>query len=717
MATFLLEVGTEELPASFVAAAIAQWRQRLPEQLEALNLTPTQVKVYGTPRRLALVVEGLLAQQPDQVEEVKGPPSQAAFKDGHPTKAAEGFARKQGVKLADLELRDTDKGEFVFVRKLIQGRPTSVVLAEQIPDWIWGLEGKRFMRWGDGSLRFSRPVRWLLALLDDQVIPVAWMNGSVPMGSDRTSRGHRVLHPEPVALTHAQDYVATLGAAFVQVDPAIRRDTIVQQVKAVAKSVGGTALIPDDLLSEVVDLVEWPTAVVGSFETDFLQLPQDVITTEMISHQRYFPVYQGDQPEQLLPYFITVSNGDPAQSQNIASGNERVIRARLADGQFFYQADQAKPLADYVPQLETVTFQADLGSVLAKTKRIQTIAQSIATQLHIEPQCQALIQRAAYLCKADLVTQMVGEFPELQGRMGQTYARLSGEPPQVADAIFEHYLPRGADDALPQTRVGQVVALADRIDTLVSIFGLGMLPTGSSDPFGLRRAANGIVNILWDAQLPLNLSQVLMAAAQSFTQTYAKAPELDLLVGQLKDFFRQRLQTLLQEEQSVDYDLVNAVLGEDDPELAERALADAVDACDRAHFWQSLRADGTLNILYETINRATRLARQGDLPTHRLDPAEAIQAEALQQDSERAFYEALVNLLPETQAAQAERDYHRLVKQLQEIAPLVSAFFDGEDSVLVMADDPTLRQNRLNLLGLLRNHGRILGDFGAIVKG
>jgi glycyl-tRNA synthetase beta chain len=714
MATFLLEVGTEELPAQFVASAIAQWKARIPADLKANVLTTERIEVFGTPRRLAVLVHGLPDQQPQQTEEIKGPPATTAFKDGKPTPAALGFAKKQGVDVADFELRPTDKGEFIYIRKVIEGRNTPEVLGELIPQWIFGLEGKRFMRWADGDLRFSRPVRWLVSLWDDQILPIQIENDGVVVRGDRHSAGHRVLHPAPVMIATASDYPKALAAAFVQVDSAQRETVIVEQVKAVAKSVGGVAEISEALLSEVVFLVEWPTAITGTFDETFLELPAEVVTTEMVSHQRYFPVRNASGG--LLPYFITVSNGDPAKSAVIASGNERVIRARLSDGQFFFKADQVIPLVDYLPKLETVTFQTDLGSVRAKVDRIQHNAQRVAQQLQVDASTAASIDRAALLCKADLVTQMVGEFPELQGIMGEKYALASKELKVVATAIAEHYLPRGAEDGLPQSLAGQVVAIADRLDTLVCIFGLGMLPTGSSDPFALRRSANAILNIIWAAKLPLNLKQLLQTTTAAFAQTFSKTEGLETLVTQLQDFFLQRIRTLLQEEQQVDYDLVNAVLGQADPDYTQRALEDLLDVQARALFLQKVRADGTLANIYETVNRATRLAKQGTLDTNTLDPSVSVNPKYFQQSSEQAFYDALVTLLPQTLKASSSRDYGLLVEGLGAIAPTVSAFFDGADSVLVMADDPNLKQNRLNLLGLLRNHARVLADFGEIVK-
>jgi glycyl-tRNA synthetase beta chain len=445
-----------------------------------------------------------------------------------------------------------------------------------------------------------------------------------------------------------------------------------------------------------------------------LQLPTEVITEVMVTHQRYFPVFTDTQSKELLPNFITVANGDPDKSDIIAVGNERVIRARLADGKFFYQADLAKPLESYLPQLETVTFQEELGSVRDKVDRIVTIANYISSQLQLEAQQTQKIQRAALLCKADLVSQMVYEFPELQGIMGEKYALASGEDVEVANAIVQHYLPTGAGDTLPTTLTSQIVGLADRLDTLVSIFGLGLIPTGSSDPFALRRAANAVINITWFANLPINLANLLTQITADFAAKYQK--DQQTLTAALAEFFLQRIRTLLQDEKQIDYDLVNAVLGENDPEYTERALQDLLDVRDRALYLQQIRNDGTLDKIYETVNRSTRLAAQGDLDQQQLEPTNLIQTELFQKSSEESFYNALVELVPSTQKAQQTRNYQLLIAALAKIAPTVARFFDGEDSVLVMDSNPDIKRNRLYLLGLLRNHARVLADFGAIVK-
>jgi glycyl-tRNA synthetase beta chain len=727
MAAFLLEVGTEDLPAQFVSDAIAQWQAQVPAKLAEACLAADRIGVYGTPRRLALLIEGLPDRQADRQEEIKGPPVAAAYKDGLLTPAGAGFAKKQGVSPEDLEVRPTEKGDCLFAVKTIPGRDTAEILTELVPGWINGLEGKRFMRWGDGDLKFSRPIRSLILLLDDRLLPLTIDNQDTSVSSDRLAQGHRVLHPEPVTIARAEDYVASLRSAFIMVDPAERRAAIVAQTNAAAASLGGQAEMPEDLLAEVTNLIEWPTAVVGSFDGSYLSLPPEVITMVMISHQRYFPIYRSAPASSaeatsaeaiLFPNFVTISNGDPAKSAIIAEGNGRVVRARLADGEYFYRSDAKQSLDQFRAKLDSVTFQEALGSMAAKVDRIVQVTDRLLEQLKIVGSDATQIRRAAQLCKADLVSQMVYEFPELQGVMGEKYARVSGEADAVATAIREHYLPKGAGDRLPQSRSGQLVGIADRLDTLVSIFGLGQIPSGSSDPFALRRAANAILTIVWDGKLPLNLALLLDETVSDFAATFPdRVPDAKLLNQQLRDFFGQRLRSLFQEEQGLDYDLVNAVLGDGDSELADRAIEDVLDAADRARFLQQIRQDKRLDAIYETVNRSSKLAIKGDLDRQVLDPAGLVNTALFQQPTEQRVLDGLIALLPKTQAAQASRDYGQLVAALAEIAPAVSEFFDGDQSVMVMDDDPAIRQNRLNLLGLLRNHARVLGDFGAIVKG
>jgi glycyl-tRNA synthetase beta chain len=706
MAIFLLEVGAEELPASFVVDALKQWQARIPKSLSDRQLTTTKIQVYGTPRRLAVVISGLPPHQPDQVLEVKGPAIASAYANGdpkgEPTKALLGFARSKGVDIADLTSKETEKGTFVFAIQKIVGRPTAEILTELASEWITGLEGKRLMRWGTGELKFPRPIRWLVALLDQNILPLKLEN----VQADRLSRGHRVLHPRAVVIDTAVDYVATLREAFVTVDGNERKRRILDQIAGLDELIGAKAEVTEALLEEVTYLIEHPTAVVGEFDREFLQLPAPVIKTEMVSHQRYFPLYSSSKPDQLLPYFITISNGDPEKSRLIAAGNGRVIRARLADGKFFYEADRSVALESFLPLLEKVTFQEQLGSVANKVTRIREIALAVIdaiASLEISATERTEIDRTAQLCKADLVTQMVKEFPELQGIMGQYYAQSSGETANVATGILEHYQPRGAGDQLPQSLTGKMIAIADRLDTLVGIFGLGVIPTGSSDPFALRRAAAGIVQIAWDSGFALNLSQLLQAAIAIYTKNQLLAQPPETVLANLYKWFKQRCETLLL-DRGIDYDLVDAVFGVDDPDYAIAALSNLAQLSDRAQFLQQARQDTVLGEIYEVVNRATRLAAQGNLAENVVDIRTVVDPTRLTESSETALYDAIASL-------PSNPSYKQLITAIKAIAPILAKFFDN---VMVMVEDPQVQSDRLNLLGVIRNYSRILADFAAM---
>ena len=716
MASFLLEVGTEELPASFIVDALRQWQERIPKNLDEHQLTTSKINVYGTPRRLAVLIEGLPIEQSDRSIEIKGPAIASAFINGdpqsEPTKALLGFAKSKGIDLKDIFIKETDKGAFVFANQQIVGRETTEILQELAIAWITGLEGKRLMRWGNGDLKFPRPIRWLVSLFNSQILPIALEN----VQSDRISQGHRVLHPRSVIIDTAIDYVATLREAFVVVDGKERQRHIFTQINSIVELFGGKAEVPEDLLEEVTYLVEFPTAVIGEFEREFLELPQPVIKTEMVSHQRYFPVYSVDNPDQLLPRFITISNGDPEKSRLIAAGNGRVIRARLSDGKFFYDSDRAVHLETFLPLLEKVTFQAQLGSVAAKVERIRAIAQSVISSisnLEIIEADRAICDRTAQLAKADLVTQMVKEFPELQGSMGYYYALSSGEPVAVATGIREHYQPRGASDSLPASLTGKIVAISDRIDTLVGIFGLGIIPTGSSDPFALRRAATGVVQIAWESGFALDLPQLLQQAIATYSHTDSHTDAeknvltspAETVLENLCKWFKQRCETILA-EQGIEYDLIDAIMGTEDSTYTLQGLSNLIRIKERAHFLQQSRESATLAAIYEPIVRATRLAVQGNLDSITLDVKSIINLDFLIEPAEQDLYQAIA-------ALPSQPSDEELMEGIKAIAPVLAKFFDD---VLVMAEDPATRQNRLNLLGIIRNYSRQLADFSAILK-
>ncbi|MEI6428566.1 MAG: glycine--tRNA ligase subunit beta [Pseudanabaena sp. ELA607] len=717
MANFLLEVGTEELPASFVIDALRQWQSKIPASLHDKQLNPSKISVYGTPRRLAVLITGLPQQQPDQSLEVKGPSVAAAFVNGDPngapTKALQGFLKSKGVTIADTFVQETDKGSFIYARQQILGRPTVEILQELAPSWITGLEGKRLMRWGNGDLKFPRPIRWLVALLDQEILPISLThtvteNMTENITANRFSQGHRVLKPGPVTIKNATDYVASLKEAAVIVDGAERRQKILDQLNALGELINATPEIPTDLLDEVTYLVEYPTAITGEFEREFLELPAPVIKTEMVSHQRYFPLHVSHDPDRLLPYFVTISNGNPEKSRLIAAGNGRVIRARLSDGKFFYDSDRSVHLETFLPALSKVTFQEKLGSVADKVTRLRAIAQIVVdaiSNLSPDAAAQAEIDRTAALCKADLVSQMVKEFPELQGTMGYYYAQSSGESAAVAQGIREHYQPRGAGDALPQSLPGQIIAMADRLDTLVGIFGLGIIPTGSSDPFALRRAATGVVQIAWANNYALNVPQLVQGVIDLYQSQNLLTESADTVWANLVKWFRQRCETLLQ-DQGLDYDLVDAVLGVDDLSYTSANLSHLANLQIRAQTLQEARHNATLGKVYEPVNRAARLASQGNLTLDVVDVSTVVDSATLIEAAEQNLYQAVLDL-PQNCS------YQTMMTALETLTPVLSQFFDD---LLVMAEDPAVRQNRLNLLGVIRNYSRQLADFSVISR-
>ena len=719
VSTFLLEIGTEELPADFARLALPQLEQLLRRDLTEARLGHGHIRCTSTPRRLAVVVQDLEPATPDLEEDRKGPPAAQAFKDGVPTPAAEGFARRCGIPAEQLEVRDTPKGPFAFARVLEKGRPASALLAGWIPQWISALQGRRFMRWGSGESRFSRPVRWLVALLDDQVVPVR-LDGSDPeVISGCLSRGHR-LHGDAITISSAADYDACLAAAGVQVDRSARASWIRNSVEQAAQRLDARADLPEDLFEELTDLVEAPLLIEGSVDEHYLSLPPEVLSTVMRAHQRYVPLYRGgaaidplalEARTSLLPRFLCIGNGLPAAIDTVRRGNERVLKARLADAEFFVQADRGVASIDRRDQLARVTFAAGLGSLRDRVERLEWCTDVLLEQLQLPEPTAAHARRAAHLCKHDLVSQMVGEFPELQGAMGGKYLLAEGEPREVALAVLEHYLPRGAGDDLPASDAGAVVALAERLELLLSIFAKGERPSGSSDPYALRRAGNGVLQILWAKGWRLDLLQLLERATAHWA---VLLPDFKVdavaLAADLGDLLRQRVQSLL-EEVGTDADLVQAVAGDSVP--LERLLRDPADARERADLLMQLRGSGELAAVQAVVTRAARLAEKGDLSATVLSAAGVVNAALFEKNSEAGMLEVIDQLEPVATATGADR-YSQLAQGLIAGTAALAAFFDGDQSVMVMADDPEIRANRLNLLGVLRNQASVLADFSRI---
>ena len=729
MSTFLLEIGTEELPADFARLALPQLEALVHRDLAERRLSHGPVTVTSTPRRLALLVADLPATAADLEEDRKGPPAAQALKEGVPTPAAIGFAKRCGIEASALEVRDTPKGPFVFARVREPGLPAAELLAACIPQWIAGLQGRRFMRWAEGESRFSRPVRWLVALLDAAVIPVTLSGSDPEVSAGRLSRGHR-LHgaqagegsggvPE-VSIATASAYAETLAAAGVEVDRQRRATTIRAAVEAAAAALQARPDLPQELFDELTDLVEAPLLIEGSVPEAYLALPAEVLSTVMRAHQRYIPLYRQqagvdplalDARASLLPTFLCIANSLPAATGTVRRGNERVLKARLADAEFFVAADRAVSSIDRRDQLARVTFAEGLGSLLNRVERLEWCTDGLVEQLDLGAQDAAHARRAAHLCKHDLVSQMVGEFPELQGVMGGKYLLAEGEPRPVALAVLEHYLPRGAGDSLPTSKAGAVVALAERLELLLSIYAKGERPSGSSDPYALRRAGNGLLQILWHQGWRLDLVTLLQRACAHWAELLpAFQVDPTALAADLGEFLRQRLVSLLEEE-GLPVDLVQAVAG--DGVALTRVLADPADARQRAKLLVALRANGQLAAVQAVVTRAARLAAKGDLAADVLSPLGVVSPDLFEKSSEAAMLTVLQELEPIVSGKGTER-YQALADGLAQGAAALAAFFDGDQSVLVMVDDPAVRRNRLNLLGLLRNQAAVLAEFERI---
>ena len=693
--TLLLEIGTEELPAGDLDDALAQLRNLAPARLAEARLDYENLRVLGTPRRLAVLVEGLAPRQRPVEELVKGPPVRVAFDPaGQPTKAAQGFARKQGVGVDALEVQEIDGGEYVVATRREEGQPAAEVLTTLLPELIAGLRFKKSMRWNESNVAFSRPIRWLVALLGNareggHVIPFEYAGVS----SGRTSRGSRPAGSPEFEIARAEDYLGLLAEHHIVADPEERRSLIARQAAELAQSVGGR--IPDDcldshgglsLLAEVTNLVEQPTSLLGHFEEQYLRLPADVLIAVMKKHQRCFPVVDEDGGKgeaSLRPYFIAVRNGGDEHLDIVRHGNEEVIRARFADADYFYREDTKKPLEEFLPHLGTLTFQERLGSMLDKTHRLEQLVGQLAETLGLSEEETNTAKRAALLCKADLATRMVVEFTGLQGAMGREYSLKSGEDPVVASAIFEHYLPRFAGDAVSQTRPGLVVGLANRLDSLAGLFAVGLAPTGSSDPYHLRRDALGMVQNLLTHQLPFSVQEGLEAAARLLPMEVISPPQRgEGWLAAALGFVVERLRGVLRGPAAngglgFRYDAVDGVLAArgDDPFRAHQAV-------EELSRW--VARDDWSRIL-ENYARCVRITRDFE-EQFTLDPKRFVQP------AERELYEAY-------QEARAQVTPESTVDQfLTAFVPLVDVidrYFAKESGVLVMAEDRALRKNRL----------------------
>ncbi|MBN1953739.1 MAG: glycine--tRNA ligase subunit beta [Anaerolineae bacterium] len=684
-ATFLLEIGSEELPAGDLDSALAQLRERVPALLAEARLEYEGVRVVGTPRRMAVLVDGLSPRQRAVEEWVKGPPARAAFDaSGRPTQAAVGFARKHGLPVDELAVREIDGGEYVVAVRRQEGRPAAEVLGEVLPDLVAGLSFQKSMRWNETGVAFSRPLRWYVSLLGERVVPFEYAG----VQAGRSSRGPRPAGSPPFDVARAGDYLDRVAQQRIVVDPAERRAAIAAQAAELAQSVGGRVVDDPDLLQEVTHLVEQPTAFLGRFDPQYLALPAAVLIAVMKKHQRYFPVY--DPAGRLLPYFVAVRNGGPEHLDVVRQGNEEVIRARFADADYFYREDTRQPLQAFLPRLDTLTFQETLGSVRQKSQRLEKLAPELCRALGLDGATAATAARAAHLCKADLATQMVVEFTSLQGVMGREYALQSGEPPAVAEAIFDHYLPRFAGDALPAGQAGLVVGLADRLDSLAGLFAVGMAPSGSTDPYGLRRSALGMVQILIAAGLSFSVAAGLSMAA-SLLPVAADAAALQAA----REFVAGRLRVYLR-DQGLRYDVVEAVLAArgDDPFRAQEAAGQLSRWIERGDWPRIL----------DNYARCVRITRSFDAPL-------ALEPDRLVEPAEEELYAAYRQARSRVTPSSSVDDFLTAFLPLVDV---IDRFFARESGVLVMDDDPVLRENRLALLQHVAGLAEGIADLGQL---
>lgn len=681
--TLLLEIGTEEVPAHVMPGILSQLKENAAKAFEELRIEYKNIKTLGTPRRSALLVEGLAEQQADLSKENRGPAVNIAFDaDGNPTKAAQGFARGQGVKPEELVTKDG----YVYAMVHEKGGQTVDLLGETLKGLVDGLNFPNNMHWADLDYKFIRPLRWLVALYGQDVIDFEVAN----VKSGRTSRGHRFLSEGDFEIANAEDYVEACRKASIIVDQNERCEMIRQQIAEVAAANGGQAEVNEDLLEEVLYLVEYPTALCGKFDEKYLALPAEAVITPMRDHQRYFPVLKDGQ---LLPLFITIRNGGKEHLETVQHGNERVLRARLEDAQFFFDEDRKKTLEQHGEKLKTVVFQDGLGTIYDKALRLEVLAGYIADAIGANEQDKKDAVRAAKLAKADLVTGMVTEFTELQGVMGREYALLDGETKAVAQAIDEHYMPRFAGDSQPASVAGRIVSLADKIDTIVGTFSRGLIPTGSQDPFALRRQALGIVNMLKEAQYHISLSQLVAKAMELLK--IADASQQAKLQNDVADFMKLRLKNVLADA-GIRYDVVDAVFVTVDDIYGVFLRAQAVNEAVKQDMEKTIQA----------------FVRTGNIARKAEDVQAAVEADLLAEQVEKDLCKAYEAAASKVEKEIAAQDYAEAIATLSQLAAPIDAFFDG---VMVMDKDEKIKNNRLGLLKLVDNLVCQVADFSKIV--
>lgn len=677
----LFEIGAEEIPAGFMPNILGQLKTLAETKLNDAHLPFESIATYGTPRRLALIVKGLGDTSAEISERHKGPSASIAYDaDGNATKAAIGFARGKGLDVADLVVEDG----YIYAETKTAGVPAKDIVTDMLPQLITGLNFPKSMHWGNLDAKFVRPVRWLVALLDEEVISVEFAT----VKSGNVTRGHRFLGADEITIKNAASYVDTLKENFVMVDQDARRELISKQLHDIAASKNASIVWDDDLLEEINYLVEWPTALCGGFEESYLALPDAAIITPMKDHQRYFPLV--DQDGKLLPMFLTVRNGSDHSIEVVQAGNERVLRARLDDAKFFFNEDRKKPLIDRQDGLTKIVFQEGLGNLADKTERLLTLGRVFSEECELHEDARVVLERATELAKTDLTTGMVTEFTELQGVMGKEYALLDGESPEVAEAIFEQYLPRFAGDVLPQTEAGKVLSIIDKIDNIVATFSRGLIPTGSQDPYALRRQTIGILNILLNSEWNISLRPIIV---ESMNLLNVPADKQDELLGQVEEFITLRLKNIFLDREVphhvIDLLLSNNELSVADAEgLVKALLANRID--------ENVELVQAFTRMYNLVKDVTYTGVDESL---------------LKEDAERALYEMATKASEASIDAWDKNDYDAVVAVPATLVPAINKFFED---VMVMDKDEAIKANRLQLVRLAYSVMAIIGDISAL---
>ncbi len=719
MSTYLLEIGTEELPADLAESVISQLELNVNNDLNSSQIKFSKIRVTTTPRRIALMIEGIAPFSEDNIEERKGPSVSQAFNDGIPTKAAIGFAKRYDISPEKLEIRETSKGSFVFAQLIEKGKPVQKLLSDYLPGWISNIQGRRFMRWGKGDFRFSRPIRWIVSLLDSEVLPFTISGCDPEIVIGNISRTHR-LHGSAFQITNANTYFDQLRDVGVIVDRHSRRSCISDLVVNYQSNKKLKPDLSDQLLNELTDLVESPLLVNGNFDDSFLDLPPEVLSTVMKVHQRYIPLYKVnvqinplslDSKNILFPSFLCISNGLPSAKDNIVLGNEKVLKARFSDASFFIKSDLLINSSSRIDKLKNVTFTEGLGTLFDRVNRIKWLTKLLTTKLKFDQLNIEKSIKVAHFSKHDLVSNMVDEFPELQGIIGSKYLLHEGESRDICLGVLEHYKPKGASDSLPSNNLGNAVSLSERFELIVSIFAKGERPTGSSDPYALRRAANGILLILWNKDWQLNINEIIKDSLIYWRELF---PSISFDINSLKcdliEFFRQRIVSLL-EEKNIDFDIIQSIAGEKTPTL--KLLNDPTDVYFRASLLMEMRKNNTLNLLQAVVTRASKLADKSSISSDVIDPVNCVDTSLFEKDCEIQMFNILEKFKP--LAVNGDRiKYKLLADGLVSSAELLANFFDGEDSVMVMTDTINLRNNRINLLSILRNQSLIIADFSKL---